>query len=124
MSANKIIINRFSGFNRCFFILNSLYVLLIITQMSCKKLVQVDAPVTTINSENVYAHDASAISVVTSMYKKMTADGYFTGLKSISLFAGLSADEWSLYDGVTNEQFIAYYHNALITNNSQAFGTE
>lgn len=92
---------------------------------SCSKLVDVEAPVTSINAANVYASDASAISVVTSMYKNMTRGENFTGVTSISLRAGLSADEWTLYSGVTNEQLISYYQNSLKANSViDNFGSE
>lgn len=92
--------------------------------VSCKKLVDVSPPVTSINAENVYATDATAISVVTSMYKNMTIADNFTGITSISLRAGLSADEWTLYAGVTHQLYLAYYKNALVSNVTLNYGTE
>lgn len=99
--------------------------LLVVLGTGCSKLVDVEAPVTSINAANVYASDASAISVVTSMYKKMARGEDFTGITSISLRAGLSADEWTLYSGVTNERLISYYQNSLKANSViDNFGSE
>jgi hypothetical protein len=41
------------------------------------------------------------------------------GNNSISLFAGLSADEFTLYNGVTNATYLGYYKNTLV----QTLGT-
>ena len=35
---------------------------------SCKKFVEVDAPVTSITGDNVYNNDATAIAVLTGIY--------------------------------------------------------
>jgi tetratricopeptide (TPR) repeat protein len=84
--------------------------------LGCKKMIDVKAPVTSINANNVYNSDATAISVVTSMYKNMTISDNFTGITSISLRAGLSSDELTLYNGVTHQSYIAYYKNALVSS--------
>src|SRR5688572_23397634 len=64
---------------------------------SCKKFVEIEAPVTSVNQENVYRNDATAMSVLTSIYGGMSAAGsVFGGLQGISLMTGLSADELSL----------------------------
>ncbi|MEP7376009.1 MAG: RagB/SusD family nutrient uptake outer membrane protein [Chitinophagaceae bacterium] len=99
--------------------------LIALTYISCKKLVDVKAPVTSVNAANAYTTDASAISVVTTMYKRMSSNQEgFTGLRSISLMTGLSADEFTLYNGVTDLTYIAYYQNSLVANNSQNYGSE
>jgi hypothetical protein len=79
-------------------------------------LVDIPAPVDQIADNNVYTNDATAISVLTGLYTAMSSDGYFTGLQSISLLSGLSADELSLHSGVTNITHLSYYANALSTN--------
>lgn len=99
--------------------------LVVVLGISCDKLVDVEAPVTSLNAANVYTNDASAISVVTSMYKNMTRGENFTGLSGISLRVGLSADELTLYSGVTNERLISYYQNSLKANSTRDnFGSE
>ncbi len=85
-------------------------------QTGCKKLIEVDAPITGYSAANVYASDATAIAVLTGIYTKLGATyggSYFTGGKSISLFAGLSGDEFTLYSGVQNPTLNSYYKNEL-----------
>ena len=84
-------------------------------QLSCKKLVEVDAPVTSTNSSNVYQADGTAAAVLTGIYSNMSStfliDG--TSLNSfMSSYAGLSADEFTLYPGASSG-LLAYYHNDL-----------
>lgn len=90
----------------------------------CKKFVTVDAPNTSINEENVYKTDATAIAVLTGIYSQMVNDGPFTGGTGISLLSGLSADELTLAGVVDDNKLIAYYRNQLRTNPSENYGTE
>ena len=91
----------------------SILIICLIVQ-SCKKLVEVKAPSTSINSGNVYASDATAIAAITDMYAAISRtalpDG---GIASISLFPSLSSDELSLYNGSTNNAVNFYYKNQL-----------
>jgi starch-binding outer membrane protein, SusD/RagB family len=99
-------------------------VLILLFSAGCKKFVAIDAPKTTVNEENVYKTDATAIAVLTSIYSSMVNDGQFTGRISISLLSGLSADELTLASIVTNARLIAYYNNQLRTNPNENYGTE
>ncbi len=99
---------------------------LVFPMTSCKKLIEIQAPVTNYTSSNVFSSDATAISVLTGMYAKFGSSwggSFATGGKSISLLAGLSSDEFNLYDGVFNNTLIAYYKNALIANSSTPSGS-
>jgi len=90
-------------------------------QTGCKKLVEVDAPVTSISAGNVYSNDETATSVLTGIYTTMSVSNSidFTrpGIQSISLFTGLSADELTLFDlnndNINNTNFYPYYSNSL-----------
>src|SRR5688572_14513814 len=69
---------------------------------SCKKNIEVDAPYTSFNSNNVYSTDATAISAVTAMYAKLgTADNSLGGttVNSVTYHTGLSSDELNLFPG-------------------------
>src|SRR5258708_7406862 len=81
-----------------------LFLILIITQFGCKKLVEVLSPVTSLTSENVYENDATAAAVLTGIYTAMTVPSPLgTGtIDAISLISGLSADELTLYGGSAN----------------------
>lgn len=94
---------------------------------SCKKLIEIDAPQTSINGVNVYKTDNTAIAAVTSLYATMSDQGEsagFTGIMGLSLMAGLSADELTLFAGNMNNRLNAYYKNQLISSPLQNFGTE
>jgi len=85
----------------------------------CKKLVDVAAPITSINSSNVYNSDATASAVLTGIYAKMSYDNnnYTSGgILSLSLFTDLSADALALYPGSSNTALNLYYTNALGSN--------
>jgi len=79
---------------------------------SCTKLVEVDVPTDRIVDRNVYTNDETAIAVLNGIYINMSQPGTFTGTRSISLFAGLSADELALYDGIGGVH-LNYYQNEL-----------
>jgi hypothetical protein len=87
----------------------------------CKKLVEVEPPVTSTTGSNVYTSDATAAAVLTGIYLKMSSNSYATGASStsnhLSLLLGLSADELTLFD-LNNTAKLAYYRNALSASSS------
>jgi hypothetical protein len=92
---------------------------LLTTTTGCKKLVEVDPPYTSFSAENVYTNDASAISAINSIYAKLSAGSMFsTSLTTLSLNAGLSADEFNLYSGVSGSPLLGYYQNSLNSSNT------
>lgn len=94
-------------------------------QTSCKKLVEVAPPITQVTGTNVYNTDATAIAVLTGIYSSMSQGSIYTGNSSLSLYAGLSADELSLYAGVPSSSVLTYYYkNSLYVNSTSAAGTE
>lgn len=100
----------------------SIYVLICFSFCtSCKKLIEVDPPVTSINAANVYSSDATAAAVLTGIYTNMSkAQISSGGISSLSLFPGLSADELTLfnYSSQTNAANVAYYTNSLTNLNT------
>jgi starch-binding outer membrane protein, SusD/RagB family len=92
-----------------------LCLLLVISLISCKKLVEISAPVTSVNGANVYVNDVTASAVLTGLYTNMSKAGSnFTGNGSISLYLGLSADEFTLSNRVsTSDANYYYYTNSL-----------
>lgn len=98
-------------------------IILIILLSGCKKLTEVEAPLTQLTSNNVYKTDASAIGVMTAIYADMssTPTPIPGTLTSLSIYAGFSADE--LYPN--GPQFglnLAYYRNTL--NQTPGYGKE
>jgi len=79
---------------------------------SCKKLVESPPPTDIVAETNVYSVDAAAISVLNGIYIGMSG-GSFQGRFSISLFAGLSADEITLSSVKTGSSYVDYYQNSL-----------
>lgn len=104
---------------KTFFLATSL-----ICHVGCKKYIAVQAPYTSTNSLNVYTDDANATAAMTGMYSRMSASPAFFGSSSLNLFAGLSADELTLYSGVTTQNYVAYYTNSLVANSVQNYGSE
>ena len=91
-------------------------VFLIIAQISCRKLIEVDAPVTSVNAANVYTNDATAAAVLTGIYTKISDQNYDLTLPDnitgMSLFPSLSADDLALYN-LSNPTLVPYYKNDL-----------
>jgi starch-binding outer membrane protein, SusD/RagB family len=82
--------------------------------MSCKKLVEVPGPITSLNSATVYSTDATAAAVLTGIYQAMSNNNFSQpGLTSMSFLPGLSSDELSLFPAIANTGFQLYYTNAL-----------
>lgn len=79
---------------------------------------EVPAPITGLNSSNVYNSDATAIAAVTSFYTTMEGGGSISSnALALSVLPELSADNLSVISGalVTYE---AYYTNNLNSNNN------
>lgn len=94
-----------------------LVVFLIFLIAGCKKLVEVDPPITKVASEVVFTTNETSIAVVTGIYAQM-ANSFPTdrGILTMSLLLGLSADEFSLLQPQGTEPIQAYYTNQLMVN--------
>jgi len=91
-------------------------VVTILLNVSCKKLVEIDPPVTVLSSDVVFSNNASAAAVLTGVYDNMIygSSKFSSGYYSLSLLAGLSADEFKKYStDPTQEQFFV---NAVSSN--------
>lgn len=104
-----------------FFAIASLMLFVNIT--GCKKLVDVNAPITSVTSASVYQNDITATAVLTNLYISLSVS-QFNGVNipCMSLWAGLSADELTLVN-TNNVGQVFYYTNALSANSGGA-GTE
>jgi hypothetical protein len=93
---------------------------LIIVLSSCKKFVDAGSPITSLNSANVFKNDASAASVLTAIYIKLSNSRLdASGPSSISLKAGLSADELELSSD--NANLLPYFNNSLTSGSSDVW---
>lgn len=107
-------------------------VFLFVILISCNKLVEVDSPVTSLTSDNVYTNDATASSVFIGLYAgfSTTSPVRAFSINSISLISGLSADELTLFGGSANNNtaLVQYYLNKLTsgsaTSSSQALWSD
>lgn len=89
--------------------------------ISCKKYVDVKPPVTSVTGATVYNSDGTAIAVVTGLYAGMSKGSIFAGIDCISIYAGLSADEFTLSAVVSpTDRKYYYYTNELFANSSGA----
>jgi starch-binding outer membrane protein, SusD/RagB family len=85
---------------------------------ACKKFVDVGDPKNSIPGSIVYSTDATAKAVMNGIYSKMiSGSGYASGgPNSITLLAGLSADEFRNFQN--GSPWIIYYTNTLTPLNS------
>ena len=65
---------------------------------ACKKLVQIDPPIDSITSSQVFADSANAVSALANIYSNLeysSNDGLGVGIGSgaVTMFCGMSADE-------------------------------
>ncbi|TCC87852.1 RagB/SusD family nutrient uptake outer membrane protein [Pedobacter hiemivivus] len=86
---------------------------------SCKKFLEIDPPKDSATPKEVFSNDVIATSAVTGIYSRMATSGAFSGDEnSISVFAGLSADELLSYSTVLN----VFYVNDIPTTNTVVAG--
>jgi hypothetical protein len=88
--------------------------LIILSISSCKKLVEVDPPVTEITSAVVYDNNVSAAAAMSGVYDQMIASSsiYVSGTASLSLECGLMADELKNYNS-SSIPYLQFYTNTL-----------
>lgn len=75
---------------------------IVLITISCKKLVDVDTPTTSLTGQNTYGNNGTAASVLTGIYGWMGSGGLYTGYNGISLRCGLSSDELVPWNGAFN----------------------
>jgi hypothetical protein len=107
---------------RCFTVI-VLGLALTIYISSCKKLVEAKVPTDRLIGKDVFSTDATAIGLLNGIYARMNSNGEpFEGSSSISLFTGLSSDEYTLYNGITDKSRLDFYQNTLSVANGSGSG--
>jgi hypothetical protein len=106
-----MIISKYKGL----LIYTPMFLVCLFLNASCKKFIEVKAPITSVPADIVYSNDATAAGVLTSIYYKMQTNTMIrggSGITSITPYAGLSADELILFDqsDLANKE---YYTNSL-----------
>lgn len=114
---------KIKNINTRFFVWSIIISINLIT--SCKKFIEVDFPVTSINAGIVYNTDAQAIGVLTGIYANQSTKRLLgsTDLISTPLLTGLSSDELALYD-LNNADLLPYYSNDLNASIVGAFWSQ
>jgi starch-binding outer membrane protein, SusD/RagB family len=118
MKINKIIKYSFYSVYTHFFIF-----CVAIFDLSCSKLIEVDPPIDEIVAPEIYKTDATAASVLTGIYTNMSSYGIFNGAASVSIRAGLSADELVPVTNASNILTILYF-NGLTNNGDQLYWSD
>jgi hypothetical protein len=94
-----------------------LYLLLIVLGYGCKKSVEVIGPPTSLNADNIYTSDKTAISVLNGIYvQESNSFNGFSKIGDVPVFTGLTGDELSLWTGSVSATPLAYYKNNLSAN--------
>jgi starch-binding outer membrane protein, SusD/RagB family len=93
-------------------------ILSILLQLSCKKLVEVAAPIDNVTTSSAFTGDNSAISGVNGIYSQMIGNGISLsfGNSAVTVLGGLSADELLQFGADPNLQ--EFQQNSLLKNNS------
>jgi hypothetical protein len=84
--------------------------LIFIPIVGCKKFLDIGPPSSSINTDNVFVNDNTAIGVLTAIYAKMSSDFGNSGLTSLSFNPELSADNLVLYN-INDLNYLSYYRN-------------
>lgn len=95
-------------------------IIIVLTLTGCKKFVDIPAPPTQIEIDNLFSDAATAESAVAGLYYKFGQQNnlLFNGL--LTVCSGLSADELK---PVTNQTYQAFFLNDLLPSNDQVEGT-
>jgi hypothetical protein len=85
----------------------------------CKKFIQVDVPVTSVNAGNVYKDNSTATAVLTDIYSNLSQREPTTAapdeaLTGVSVATELSADNLTLFYK-SNTRMLAFYENKLLS---------
>jgi len=97
-------------------------VLLSIITSGCSKYVEVDPPITRVQADVVFSTNEGAISMVTGIYARIAGESPInSGIAPLSVYLGLSADEFSILQEQNVTSLSMYYANQLATAPSLGF---
>lgn len=86
--------------------------------VGCKKLIEIDPPVDTITTDQVYSNDANALSAISAIYSRLinTGSGVVKiGSGALTIYGGLSSDELAPFSSATTIR--QFYNNSLLPAN-------
>jgi hypothetical protein len=86
---------------------------------SCKKLVDVGKPVSTLSTEDAFSTNAKANSTVAGIYSQMmnNSGSMVFSNGGMTIYTGLSSDELANFSGTTNTNDYQFYTNTLLALN-------
>lgn len=97
------------------------YLIQIITMLvltvGCTKLIRIDPPSNVLTTGEVFENPGQAQSAISGIYYRMVNDASAFSSGRITLYAGLSADEFILFDP-NNPVYSQFYRNQLLSNNA------
>jgi hypothetical protein len=102
------------------------FTLVLLIFSSCKKFIDVEPPVTRITGESAFNSDATASAVLTGLYTDISGTTIASPNKFrfLSLYAGLSSDELTLWQGISDNLGVRYYRNSLVSSSALSIGGE
>jgi len=97
--------------------------LLLGSSISCKKLVQISPSPSMLTIAQVFGSDDEATSAIAGLYSKMiNTSSIIFGNGAITIYTGLSADEFALFNQTSSDQ-VQFQKNNLISSNLIANGS-
>lgn len=97
-------------------ILRVLFLVAILQLLSCKKFVDIEPAPNLINTDAVFATDATAVASMNGVYIKMRSFSLALTNGGLSVFAGLSADE--IYNTSTSTTYDPFFRDSIPVDNN------
>lgn len=100
-------------------IIYTLTLVLVFSILSCKKMVEVDAPIDRISSNSVFLEDGTALSAILGLYSSLASQSPTFSDGASTIWMGLASDELN-YTGAEAE-ISAFNTNMLTSSNSYVY---
>ena len=91
------------------------YMLILLTATSCKKILDINAPIDKVTNDVVFADDATANLALTGLYNRMMQNNAHITSGAMTIYCGLAADEFVNTMPGTDDEFST---NSISTSNS------
>ncbi len=91
--------------------------LLIVIQSGCRKLIKIEPPSNLLTTKAVFETPEQAKSALAAIYYRMVNGSSAFSSGQLTLYAGLSADEFLLFDP-NNQVYGEFYRNDILPNNN------
>ncbi|MBV7531203.1 RagB/SusD family nutrient uptake outer membrane protein [Chitinophaga sp. sic0106] len=90
--------------------------LLLVNLSACKKLIEVDQPISTVSTESVFSSDEKASNAVAGVYSSMINDRSETGILNsvLDVYTSLLSGECQPYIQTSGSAYDAYYNGHLL----------